>query len=510
MTRLPAYAERFFAAKVSEFDGLCHRVDEDEGGWDYVVELPHRDYDGPADSQPPRQRAFVQVKSIEGLKTSVPITLSNLRKSAQDPSPWFVVLIKKRHGEPVLYIKHFWTDLIARSLKMIRAADVNGVKINKRSMSISFTEGDIISGDFIKWMQECIDTQGDYIIEKRRLYTEIGHEKGYGTAKLLFAEHTNDEIFKEFLGIGNGLKISSFEYVPERFSVPDYSRKVSETGGTVYITPQPQGTCDVRFRSSLTDAAFHMTGMMYAMPFAPEAPIRVSAPPVEILFSPQQVAMNMVMRFNEPAPLDHWHTYSRLKLWSMKGPLRVELWLGSRKIDSSIIIDRQTGQNLDWEKLYSLAEAIRTIANDRNIRDLSFSLADINAHITDLGYLSEGCAPLVRFQCDATTPLAPGVTSFLHYSLSELAGWTFGHLIRRTVLQDVIDGGKRIITAGPFDILETYAFKDAGPEERALVKDDYERVLRDLEKREHPLGFGDFGTYIREMQFLSNEPNEST
>lgn len=301
------------------------------------------------------------------------------------------------------------------------------------------------------------------------------------------------------------MKISSFEYVPERFSIPDYSRKVSMSDGTVYITPQPQGTCEVRFRSSPTDSAFSMTGTMYAVPFTPEAPIRVSAPPVELLFSPQRVTMDMAMKFLQPLPLDHWHTYSRLKLWSMKGPLHVELWRDSRKIDAYILIDRQTGQNLDWDNLYSLSEAIRTIANDRNVRDLSFSLADINAHIEDLGYLFQGCAPSVRFECDATVPLEPGVTSFLHYSLAELAGWTIGHLIRRTVLRDIIDGDKRIITVGPFKILETYAFNGAGPEERALANDDYERVLQALEETEHPLGFGEFGTYIRQLHRLSDE-----
>src|SRR5690606_7210147 len=189
----------------------------------------------------------------------------------------------------------------------------------------------------------------------------------------------------------------------------------------------------------------------------------------ELLFSQQRVTMDMGMRFGDPLPLDHWHTYSRLKLWSMKGPLHVELWRDNRKIDASILIDRQTGQHLDWDKLYSLSEAIQTIARDRNVGELSFSLADINAHISDLGYLFQGRAPSVRFECDATMPLGAGVTSFLHYSLAELAGWTVGHLIRRTVLQDVIDGHKRIITGGPFNILETYAFKNAGPKERALA-----------------------------------------
>lgn len=64
-------------------------------------------------------------------------------------------------------------------------------------------------------------------------------------------------------------------------------------------------------------------------------------------------------------------------------------------------------------------------------------------------YLFQGRAPSVRFECEAIAPLAPGVTSFLHDSLAELAGWTFGHLIRRKVLKDVIEGDRRLITAGP-------------------------------------------------------------
>lgn len=190
------------------------------------------------------------------------------------------------------------------------------------------------------------------------------------------------------MGLGSGLKVSSFEYVPERFSIPDYSRKLSKNDGTVYITPQPQGSCEVRFRSVPTEPVFSLTGRMYAVPFAPNAPIRVSAPPVELLFSPNRVSMDMSMKFGERMPLDHWHTYSQLKIWSMKGPLQVELWRDHRRLDASTLIDRQTGHNLDWEALHSLSTAIRTIAVDRKVTDHSFSLPDINAHIGDLGYVA--------------------------------------------------------------------------------------------------------------------------
>lgn len=178
MTNLPKYAERFFAVQVSDNDGVCHKAEEDVNGWDYVVELPNAPHSGSADSQPPHDRAFVQVKSTSAAKTSVAITLSNLRKSAQDRSPWFVVLIKKVNGKPALYIRHFWKSLMEKSLKAIRTAESEGKALNKATMAISFSDEDLISGDLVRWMQDQIRLVGDYQVEKRRLYDELGYENG--------------------------------------------------------------------------------------------------------------------------------------------------------------------------------------------------------------------------------------------------------------------------------------------------------------------------------------------
>lgn len=506
MTNLPKYAERFFAVQVSDNDGVCHKAEEDVNGWDYVVELPNAPHSGSADSQPPHDRAFVQVKSTSAAKTSVAITLSNLRKSAQDRSPWFVVLIKKVNGKPALYIRHFWKSLMEKSLKAIRTAESEGKALNKATMAISFSDEDLISGDLVRWMQDQIRLVGDYQVEKRRLYDELGYENGRGKARLMVTQHTQEEIFSEFLGLGKGLQIAEFEYIPERFSIPDYSRKISQTEGTVHITPQPQGTCEVRFRSSPTERAFSLEGLLYAVPIGPTGPIRVSAPPVELVFQSRKVDLNMSIRMGEKMPLDHWHTYSTLKVMSEKGPLHVELWRDNRKIDTSIIIDRKTGSNMDWASINSLSSAIKAIADDRRIADLTFSLPDINAHIGDLGYLFQGTAPLLRFEFEATEPLEPGVTSLLYYSIADLGDWTFAHVVKRQVLSDAVEDDRRSITAGRCELLETYAFQQgATPEDREAIRADYEGLLTALEDREHPLGFGELGTYIRSLEPLNAE-----
>lgn len=503
MTRLPAYAERFFATQVSDHDGVCHKAEEDVNGWDYVVELPNAPHPGPADSQPPHDRAFVQVKSVTGTKTSIKVRLSNLRKSAQDHNPWFIVLIKKVDGKPVLYIRHFWKELIERSLISIRTAETEGAALNKRTMAVSFGPNDLMQGDLVSWMQQRILEVDNYLLEKRRLYQKLGYESGYGQAQMLFAGHTQEEIFTEFLGLGSGLRVSKFDYVPKRFAIPDYSRRISENEGTVHITPQPQGTCEVRFRSSPAERPFKLTGTLYAVPIVPDGPVRVSAPPVELLFQSNKVDLNMSIKLGEKMPLDHWHTYSKLKVLSLKGPLHVELWRENRKIDASILIDQATGGHMDWDAIYSLSKAIKAIADDRQISQLSFSLPDINEHINDLGYLFQGVAPSLRFECDAEAPLEHRVTSLVYYSVAKLTEWTFGHIVRRKVLQDTVKDDRRRITAGPSELLETYALKHASSEEREMIDADYSRHLHSLEEREHPLGFGELGTYIRALQSLS-------
>jgi hypothetical protein len=210
----------------------------------------------------------------------------------------------------------------------------------------------------------------------------------------------------------------------------------------------------------------------------------------------------MSIKLGEKMPLDYWHTYSKLKVLSLNGPLHVELWRENRKIDASILIDRKKGRQIDWEAIYSLSKAIKAIADDRKIDDLSFSLSDINEHINDLGYLFQGVAPSLRFECDAEAPLELGVTSLVYYSVAKLTEWTFGHTVRRQVLQDTVKDNRRRITAGSFELLETYALKHAGSKEKEMIDADYTRLLHSLEEREHPLGFGELGTFIRALQPL--------
>jgi hypothetical protein len=85
---------------------------------------------------------------------------------------------------------------------------------------------------------------------------------------------------------------------------------------------------------------------------------------------------------------------------------------------------------------------------------------------------------------------------------ADLTEWTFGHIVRRKALQDTVRDDRRSSTAGPSEFLETYALKHAGSEEWEMIDADYTCLLHSLEEHEHPLGFGELGTYIRALQPL--------
>lgn len=497
MTRLPYFAERIFAARISEYGGVCHKVEEDVSGWDYLVELPPRSYDGPADCQPPRERAFVQVKSIEGPGTTVKIKLSNLRTSAQDPTPWFIVLVKKIDGEPVFYIKHFWRDLIERSLKKVREVDVGGLELNKRTMEIKFENSDIVEEDIVKFMQDILSGFQNYNYEKQKIYMDIGYDEGRGVGKVDIVGD-RDEIYRNFLGLGDGLKISGFEFTPARFSIPDPARKISAVDGTFFCMPEPQGTCKIRFSPTSAEQALVLKGDVFAFSFDPAAPIRVSAPPVEILISPDgALSMSMPFQFYKKNPLNQWFAYARLATFALDGEIHVEIWLNDTAIDTAVRCDVRVTGGLNLLRLYSILSPIKSIADEWEDGDIYISLGDLEESIRELGYLSQGEAPSLKIECDAESLTDLNVTSFVYYSVADLGERTFGHIIRRNVVQDTIKDGRREIIAGNFCVLKTYLVRNADSDARSLIHEDYEHWLHRLEEKENPLGLGDFAATVR-------------
>src|SRR4051812_3840041 len=110
--RLPKYAETTFERACSSANAFAHPPEEDQNGWDYMVEFADRQHPGPPDLHPPETKAFVQVKSSRANRLACRVKLSNALKAAQSPNPWFVVLMiaNAATSEPKIYITHVWRE----------------------------------------------------------------------------------------------------------------------------------------------------------------------------------------------------------------------------------------------------------------------------------------------------------------------------------------------------------------------------------------------------------------
>lgn len=122
--RLARYAETSFASLCARGGALCHESQEDENGWDYLVELPEDESPGPADAMLPGKQAFVQIKFSRNARLSCGIKLSNALKAARSRDPWFVVLMVDAAPQPKIYVVHIWAKEMEGRLKAGRKASI--------------------------------------------------------------------------------------------------------------------------------------------------------------------------------------------------------------------------------------------------------------------------------------------------------------------------------------------------------------------------------------------------
>jgi hypothetical protein len=238
--RLPRYAETELQRLCAKAGALCHSVDEDESGWDRLVEFPEKELLGPADTRPPRAVAYVQVKSVEKGALTCRVKLTNALRAAQSPQPWFIMLVtgEMREQPSRIYAVHVWEELIRRTLKAVRRAHNEGRSLNKSSLTIRFSQGDEKGDGLVQWMQDAIDAVSpDYEAAKRAINRTAGYEDGYGDAALTIEADNEEEILKNLLGLGKGLRINKFTFTQSRFGIQSPQPQFDFSSGVAHITP---------------------------------------------------------------------------------------------------------------------------------------------------------------------------------------------------------------------------------------------------------------------------------
>ena len=250
-------AEKEFASLCAQKEITCNRADEDDHGWDYIIEIPAPNLDKlPADKVSSPKPIFIQVKSTKGKHAATTIKVSNAIKFANNEIPCFIVLFQNTsEGRRHIFVRHYWKELIELSLERGRQVSVEGKPTNKSKLKITFSDQDEHSDDLVEWLIETVNAfPKGYGKEKLELAEKLGYEgKGGQRAKFTFAESvTIEDLIDAQLGLIEFLPVKHIKVTDSRFGidspVPDY-----EGPGSISLKPDNPKKCKLVIQNSNND-----------------------------------------------------------------------------------------------------------------------------------------------------------------------------------------------------------------------------------------------------------------
>jgi hypothetical protein len=513
--RLSRFAETSFASLCAAAGALCNESQEDENGWDYLVEFPADVAIGPADTHPPAKRAFVQIKSTRTNRPTCSIKLSNALRAAQSRDPWFVILTVETRARPKIYAVHIWEPLIERILKAVRQATIEKVPLHRRRLVINFTESDAHTDDLVDWMRDTIKSvTPEYSEAKKRIYETVGYSGGHGAGTLTFAVDNVEQIFDEFLGLGKGLPISRFTYTPARFGLSDSQPQIDATEGRVEITPTAAGDCELRMRGTQSGSIIGVPAKIFTlgMPWLSieEQRFRVAAAGFEIVWANDGGSkFTANLDFQACVDLDSIRRFATITVWLGEGPVDVQIWTKGRRIAGGFLNADPGQRTYDWQKVLDVVNTLRAL--NAEAPPLCVSLNDIDAGARDLYLMHEVVsAPSIRLDFLPLPDVPNDFGAVLYYSTAQVRNLTVHALVERRVRRaiNIEDGRRRIDFDRPI-IRESWIVADASDTQRTLINDDYQHHLSQMQNNSKVLELGDIALFVRSLQKLNSQPSVS-
>lgn len=501
--RLPRYAEIELQRLCAKAGALCHSVDEDESGWDRLIEFPEKSFPGPADMRPPRAVAYAQVKSVENGPPVCRVKLSNALRAAQSPQPWFIVLVtgEKPSQPSKVFAVHVWDDLIRRTLEAVRRAHNGNRSLHKCSLTIRFRQEDEVGERLVQWMQEAIDTvQPAYEPAKRFINKTAGYEDGYGTGLLTIEAKSEEEILNNFLGIGDGLRVNKFTFTPKRFGIPLPSPEFDISEGVVYIEPHPRGDIEVRLRGPAGARTIVLKGHAYGIGLPGisdfQKRIRFSAGFLELICGQDGqadfTAHLDVCNKHELATLED---YTALNEWLTTGPVGLQVWTNGKRVIAGTLKNSVDSSGINWRNLSSALSLLRLIAGKQNPQ-ISIHDLCVASGLGTLSNIAEAGSLGLEFDSLAYAPTEPA-TAILYWFYIDIGDYSFYAIAEWPVVEDIaINNNRRRVTALHGRIIESYVLQSPTEEERGMIKRDYRHYCDNLAKDSIPLELGEILAFI--------------
>jgi hypothetical protein len=500
--RLPKYAERLFALLCSGADALAHKAEEDENGWDYLVEFPKALHPGPADTHPPSPTAYVQVKSTKTSKRSCRIKLSNALNAAQSRQPWFIVMLRfDKNGELInTYAVHFWDQLMHRTLEAVRKASNSGGPLHQTWLNISFAETDECKS-LVAWMLECISAVGDdYEARKKSYYQSLGYEKGYGVGQLTVQAENTEEIVDGFLGLGDGLKVTQFVFTPARFGIPDPTPQVDLTEGRIIVSPEPVGTCEIRIRGGGTNLSLPGKVFSFSTPDMVDAQksLRFSTSFLHLIRSKNssKLRFRLALDYKTKADLVTLWQFATVRSLFAGEHVDVQVWVNGKRALAGDLNANLGDAGGGWSKLSSFVELLKNVAGTQDVR---LSIVDLaKASREEALFSSINSTSTIQLEFIPLPGAPTKISSLIFYSRARLADYNF-YVLSARAAEDVFVDSRRQITCSSPAFIESYVVQGDSEAGLKQIETDYNRYLNRQELVETPLGLGNIQEFLKSL-----------
>ena len=241
--------ELLLSSWCTEVDLIANRSVKDVTGWDHLIEFPlNQAFSNDELHQSPPQ-CKIQVKATNGNKRKVPISLSNLQRMVTDPLPYFILYIEYNGLIPPqkAFLKYVDKTLISKVLKKIHTINQSEKenKLNKKTMSISFTELDKLSefsGECLK--KSLVDHIGPNfeisLLLKQEILSTIGYEDGKLLGTLITKGEDNlNKMIDISLGIEGSVEVEEFSTYEQRFGIKNRKAMFSDKDLTAGMLSMP-------------------------------------------------------------------------------------------------------------------------------------------------------------------------------------------------------------------------------------------------------------------------------
>lgn len=458
--RIGRPAEKTFSLLCSEGGVTCNKSDEDDHGWDFVVDIPQDIPEGfPADYGGKVVQALVQVKSMPASSRSVRLKASNALHFAKSDQPCFLVAFTTdRKATSKVFARHFWKADIERSLKKAREEDAAGKKLNKSVLTFQFGPEEECSANLVLWLVNTVRSlPQDYASEKNRLGGSLGFEDGSLRGEITFGPMADiGELVDHQLGLTESIPISYLRLTDRRFGI-EFPKPIFEgTPKRAQMRSNAVRSCEMILQA--TDGSTMSLAAKLTMPAIPNLPqehIKMKLDCGHFVLAVktsgiQDIALSVAL--SERVPLQHALEVSRLFAWSEVGKIEYRVVGDGFPLFHGSLRLSQGPSEPSFKGLARMLELLAEVARRAAFKVPMLSITDIMARwdrcVKFYGFLKN---QQMQLSAEFTRPLPAGeeLKIVTGYAELELDGFAAFVTMTYSVIEQTDLGEKVIWTLSP-------------------------------------------------------------